>query len=100
MGEEPKYSIVFRFWSTPQEIAVDDIILCQDSYTHEYFYQFFDIDGRLWKTVPKDDVILIENVPGKKSIEKYAEIKKQIIEYEKEKQYCVAEAVIKKYMIK
>ncbi len=87
-GKPPRYSVVFRFWSSYQEVGVDDIILCQDTYTHEYYYQFFDIDGRLWKNVPKNDLILIENFPGKKSIERYSEIKKQISEYEKEELKC------------
>lgn len=92
-GKIPKYSVVLRFWSTPQEVEVDDIILCQDTYTHEYYYQFFDSTGRLWKNVPKNDVILIENFPGKKSVERYTEIKKQISDYEKEQLKCKPQEV-------
>lgn len=87
-GKIPKYAVVLRFWSTPEEIEVDDLILCIDNETNRYYYQIIDTQGRMWKNIPESDVIVIENLPTEKSIERFMEIKKQIIEMEKEKMVC------------
>ncbi len=88
-GKIPKYSVVLRFWSSAQEIEVEDIIFCEDSLIHRYYYQMIDSQGRMWKNVPEQDVILIENLPGMKSIEKFAEIKREILKNEEEEKLKV-----------
>ncbi len=87
-GRIPKYSIILRFITSFQEIEVDDLILCQDKESGRYYYQIIDTQGRMWKNIPESDAIVIENLPTEKSIERFMEIKHQIIEMEKEKMTC------------
>lgn len=80
-GEEnikpPKHSIVLRFWSTPQEIEVDEIVFYKNRVNQQYYYKFIDSTGRLWENVPEDDVIVIENYPEKEHLEYFHRLKKQ-----------------------
>lgn len=87
-GKISKYAVVLRFWSTPEEIEVDDIIFCQDKFTKMQYYQMIDSTGRLWKNIPEQDVILIKNLPDEKDIEKFANIKRQILKIEEEEKVC------------
>ncbi len=73
----PKYSIVLRFWSTPQEIEVTDIISCQNKYTKAYYYKFVDSTGRLWDNVPESDVIVIKNFPDKEDIDDFMRLRRE-----------------------
>jgi len=78
--EEPavtKYSIVLRFWSEPQEIAVTNIVSCQNKITKELFYKFFDSTGRLWDNVPERDVIMIKNFPDKEDVDDFMRLKQE-----------------------
>uniref|UniRef100_A0A6M3IIC5 Uncharacterized protein n=1 Tax=viral metagenome TaxID=1070528 RepID=A0A6M3IIC5_9ZZZZ len=82
-GFDTKYSVVLRFWSTPQELGVVDIVYYQNAITKKFFYKLIDYMGRMWENVPEDDLIIIENIPGKKAIESFNLIKKQSIEESK-----------------
>lgn len=90
-GKIPKYAVILRFWSSPQEIEVDDIIFCQDKLTQRYYYQMIDSTGRMWKNIPEQDVILIVNLPTSKDIEKFSSIKHQILKMEEEEKVCKPE---------
>ncbi len=70
----PKYSIVLRFWSTPQEIEATNIVLCEDKYTKQVTYKFIDSIGRIWYDVPFSDVIVIKNYPDKDDIDNFAHL--------------------------
>ena len=72
-----KYSIVFRFWSTLQEIAVTNLVSCQNKFTKEFVYKFFDSEGRLWDNVPENDVIIIKNSPDKEDIDDFMRLKRE-----------------------
>ncbi len=72
-----KYSIVLRFWNTPQEIEVDELVSCQNIFTHGFYYKFIDSTGRLWDNVPESDVIIIKNYPDKKDMDDFLRIKKE-----------------------
>ncbi len=74
---QPKYSIGLRFWSTPQEIEVTDIISCQNKYTKAYYYKFVDSTGRLWDNVPESDVIVIKNFPDKEDIDDFMRLRRE-----------------------
>lgn len=79
----PKYSVVLRFWNTPQEIAVTDMVSCQNKFTHANLVKFIDADGRLWDNVPQDDVIPIKNYPDKEDIEDFMRLKRETKKLEK-----------------
>lgn len=79
-GKIPKYSVVLRFWSTPQKIEVDDIVSCRNKFTNAFYYKFFDSTGRLWDNVPESDVIIVKNLPDKEDIEDFSRIKHETIE--------------------
>ena len=79
-----KYSIILRFWSTPQEIAITDFVYCQNNATKLCFYKFIDEMGRLWDNVPEQDVIIIENYPDKEQLDSFIDIKFKSIELEKQ----------------
>ena len=80
---QPKYSVVLRFWSTPQELEVVDIVSCQNKFTKANFVKFIDTDGRMWDNVPQNDVILITNSPGKEDIEDFMQLKRETVELNK-----------------
>jgi len=79
----PKYSVVLRFWNTPKELDVVDIVSCQNRFTKANFVKFIDTDGRLWDNVPQDDVILITNYPGKEDMEDFMRLKRETVELNK-----------------
>lgn len=70
-----KYSIVPKFWGEPNEIAVTDMVSCQNKYTKELLLKFFDSEGRLWENVKENDVIVIKNFPDKEDVEDFMRLK-------------------------
>ncbi len=82
-NELPKYSVILRFWSVPEEIEVTDIVSCQNRFTKANFVKFIDTDGRLWDNVPQDDVILITNYPSKEDIDDFMRLKRETVELNK-----------------
>lgn len=79
----PKYSVVLRFWNTPQEIAVTDIVSCQNKFTKANYVKFLDTDGRLWDNVMQEDVLVIKNFPDKEDIEDFMRLKRETVELNK-----------------
>jgi Mg2+ and Co2+ transporter CorA len=79
----PKYSVVLRFWNTPFELDIVDIVSCQNRFTKANFVKFIDTDGRMWDNVPQDDVLLITNCPGKEDIEDFMRLKRETVELNK-----------------
>ena len=79
-----KYSVVLRFWSTPEEIAVTNIVLCEDKITKYLSYKFIDSIGRLWNDVPFSDVILIKNYPDKEDISNFSRLEHDSMELNKQ----------------
>ncbi len=82
-NEPPRYAVVLRFWNTPQELEVVDIVSCRNRFTQENYVKFIDTDGRLWDNVPQDDVILITNYPGKEDMEDFMRLKRETVELNK-----------------
>ena len=76
---QPKYSIVLRFWNTPQEIEVMDYVGTVNKITHKGNIKFIDSVGRLW-TVPEEDVVLIRNFPDKEDIEDFQRLQREVEE--------------------
>lgn len=76
---QPKYSIVLRFWNTPQEIEVTDYVGTVNKVTHQGHIKFFDTTGRMW-IVPEGDCILIRNFPDKEDIEDFQRLKREVEE--------------------
>lgn len=83
IAEQTKFSVVLRFWSTPQEIAVTDIIFCENDITKQLVCHFVDLQGRLWTDVPRSDMILIRNTPSQVDLENFVRLKYESIELEK-----------------
>lgn len=82
LNEMPKYSVVLRFWNTPQEIEVVDYVGSINNITKQGYINFIDSSGRLWK-VPESDFILIKNFPDKIDIEDFQRLKKEVEEMNK-----------------
>lgn len=81
---QPKYSVILRFWNTPQEIELLDIAFCQNRVTKQFFYKFLDVEGRLWENVPEQDVVIINNFPDKELVEDFKRLSREAKELEKQ----------------
>jgi len=80
----PRFSVVLRFWSVPEEIEILDIIFCEHDITHQIICHFIDSEGRLWTDVPRSDIILIRKFPTKEDIENFVRLKFESARLEKE----------------
>lgn len=75
-----KYSIVLKFWNTPQEIECVDYVHSMNKFTKRTYVEFIDTKGRLWQ-VPEDDCIIVRNVPDNDDKEYFERIKKETEEF-------------------
>lgn len=80
----PQYSVMFKFWSTPTELKILDMVLCEHEVTHQLFYRFIDTQGRLWKDVPYSDVIIIKEYPNKNDLDDFIRIKFEMLQSQKQ----------------
>lgn len=71
----PKYSIVPKFWNSPTEVAAKELVASYDASGNTHI-NFIDEDGRLWKGLITDFVI-IKNFPDQTDMDDFFRMKKE-----------------------